>query len=699
MPAPNSPPLARHVSGFTLIEMLVSLLVLGVVFALIAQVLPYGTQRTISDIKASEQQVSSTQLAAALSHDFASQGQFAGFVNATESAFTAVFQNSEPYPVAPAADFANSETLTVPGLQATVGDHLLIVSPDGSAKLLKITAQQGTSFTHNGCVNGVGAAQLQVFKANVLQVQASGNDVLRGLNDSPLVKAGEGVMLGFQYVYRDTSGALLVNPTGAPQNVSAVGAQLAYLRVGVTRERSGSANAVPLDPGHLRHLLDCGTSLLGSGVDDRLKVTVSGLPAGVDADVTTSGPNLNAVTPVTTIYPVSQGTFNVTARPVTVGGVTYTPVVQGAPISMQGRAQRAFASVTYTAPPAAPATATTGTLHINVTGLNGQSALATLSGTTSYSTYLTDGMVAIQNLPTGGYVLSPQGVGTTTPLRTSISFTVTAGNTTVVNVAYTSPTAPVAPAPTADVGNLTINVVGLDGNHAPGLLSGPYSTSLTLANGSIKINNLPVGSYILTPQPVSYYVAQQPTYVFSIQKNQNQSVLVQYNSIQPKGSITLVVIGLPDQVNTGVGVSGPSGALALKMNMTNTSRPVTSEQLPAGNYSIIAPTMVNANGIAVSPGFTPGQTFTLQKDQSLRVIVDYSGSVSATPANGGNNGSTCQAGWTYEQCAANGYNVGAGDPNHPHDPTFCAANPGYPNCGSGGTPPPPPTCRPGNDAC
>ncbi|WP_189090569.1 prepilin-type N-terminal cleavage/methylation domain-containing protein [Deinococcus ruber] len=36
MSAPTSPPLARHVSGFTLIEMLVCLLVLGVVFVPLA---------------------------------------------------------------------------------------------------------------------------------------------------------------------------------------------------------------------------------------------------------------------------------------------------------------------------------------------------------------------------------------------------------------------------------------------------------------------------------------------------------------------------------------------------------------------------------------------------------------------------------------------------------------------------------------
>lgn len=663
---PTRPPASSqrqsgNTAGFTLVELLAALLVFGVIFAVVAAVLPTGTRMTLRNIKADAAQVSATQVDTGLAYDFTHQGSFAGFLSADASSFNAVFQNSAPYSVGVQSDFANQTTLTVPGLHANVGEYLLL-KVGGQAKLLRVTATSGSTFTHDGCVNGLGASGAEVYKANVMQIMASGTDVMRGMNGSPLVKAGEGVNLSFQYLYRGPDGKFITNPPGTPGNVSAAGDQLAYLRTSTLKDRGGEASALPIDPSRVRTFLDCNASLIGGGIDDQLKVTIQGLPAGVSADATTSGPGLNAQTTSTTIYPTDLGTYTVTANPVTEGGVTYTPTVLGAPIRMTGRVQRAFVAVKYTAPPAA----NRGNLDIVVTGLNGKSAPVQLTGAGSFTASLTDGTLTLSNLPPGSYTLTPASAGTSTPQQPTYAATVISGATSSVTVAYTSPASP----PQAGTGRLRVDVTGLSGRSAQGSLSGPYSAALTLADGGIVVDNLPAGDYAFTAQASGAAIPETGTYTVRIDAGQLSSLSVKYSSTAPVpyGNIIVRVTGLPQSLpGAVVGVQGPA---TVQMNAGQTNKDVQGNNLPIGTYTIVAPPLSYQEGNEENNkthnvtlvAAKNGGTFTLQDGQTVLVTIDYgypgqptAGTPTGTPSGGGSSTQTCPPGMYSQLCAANGY--------------------------------------------
>ena len=653
---------STHAAGFTLVELLAALLVFGVIFGIVAAVLPAGTRATLRNIKADAAQVSATQVDTGLAYDFTHQGSFAGFLSGNASSFNAVFQRSAPYSVSAMSDFANQTSVEVPGLSANVGEYLLLKVGD-QAKLLRVTAVSGSTFTHDGCVNGLGAAGAEVFRANVMQIMASGSDVMRGLNGSPLVKAGEGVNLSFQYLYRGPDGKLITNPPGTPANVSASGDQLAYLRTSALKDRAGEASALPVNPSRVKTFLDCNASLIGGGIDDQLKVTVQGLPAGVLADVTTSGPGLNAHATSTTIYPTDLGTYTVAAGPVTASGVTYTPIVLGAPIRMTGRAQRAFVAVKYTAPPAA----NRGNLDIVVTGLNGKSAPATLTGAGSFTVSLTDGTLTLTNLPPGSYTLTPASAGTSVPQQPTYAATVTSGATSSVTVVYNSPASP----PQAGTGRLRIDVTGLSGRSAQGDLSGPYSAALTLADGGIVVDNLPAGDYAFAAQASGASTPETGTYNIHIDAGQLSSLSVKYATppVQPVGNIIVRVTGLPRSLpGAVVGVQGPA---TVQMNNGATNDDARGDDLPIGRYTIVAPPMSYQEGndennkthTVTLMAAKNGGTFALQDGQTVLVTIDYgypgqptAGPPGGTPGGpGGTPTQTCPPGMYSQLCAANGY--------------------------------------------
>lgn len=79
-----------------------------------------------------------------------------------------------------------------------------------------------------------------------------------------------------------------------------------------------------------------------------LQVTVSGLPNGVNANVTVTGPGSysQAVTASTTLSNLTPGSYTVNASNVTSGAITYNATVTGSPATVVA-GQTATATVGY----------------------------------------------------------------------------------------------------------------------------------------------------------------------------------------------------------------------------------------------------------------------------------------------------------------------------------------------------------------
>jgi hypothetical protein len=170
-----------------------------------------------------------------------------------------------------------------------------------------------------------------------------------------------------------------------------------------------------------------------AAVTTALTVTVSGLPAGVSAAVSVSGPGgySRTLTGSETLTGLSAGSYTIAAAGVTHLGTQYvvTPAAQAVSL---GAGEVRSASVSYTA--------NQGALAITITGLPpGTTAPVTVTGPGGYSESV-GATRTLSNLAVGSYTIAaaPVAAGGTayTPSSASQSATVTAGGTTSRTVTY-----------------------------------------------------------------------------------------------------------------------------------------------------------------------------------------------------------------------------------------------------------------------
>lgn len=118
-----------------------------------------------------------------------------------------------------------------------------------------------------------------------------------------------------------------------------------------------------------------------------LAVTVSGLPTGLAADATVSGPAgfSRTLTTTETFSELEPGTYAVAAREVTSGASAYAPVVTGSPATVQaGATAQVAVEYLYLDP------AESGSLELVVIGLpDGAPAAVAVSGPGGYDAHLT----------------------------------------------------------------------------------------------------------------------------------------------------------------------------------------------------------------------------------------------------------------------------------------------------------------------
>ena len=169
-------------------------------------------------------------------------------------------------------------------------------------------------------------------------------------------------------------------------------------------------------------------------VTARLAVNITGLPAGVNANVTVSGPGYNNIlTSSTAINLLTPGAYTITAANVTSGGTTYTPTLATQTIQLPASTTQIAANVTYGVG--------TGSLTVTINGLTGVAAAVTVTGPGGYSQQLT-ATQTLGSLSPGTYTIAAAAVTsnltTHNPAPTTQTATVTAGATAAATVTYTA---------------------------------------------------------------------------------------------------------------------------------------------------------------------------------------------------------------------------------------------------------------------
>lgn len=144
-----------------------------------------------------------------------------------------------------------------------------------------------------------------------------------------------------------------------------------------------------------------------------LAVAISGLPSGVDADVTVNGPDaFSQDFSTSTVLPdVAPGEYSAVASSVTDGSNTYTPTVLGSPAEVSS-SSGAGIEVSYTLD--------VGSLEVTILGLpGGVDADVLVAGANGFSQLVTQSTTLLDLTP-GLYSLSAETVRTDDPIVSEI---------------------------------------------------------------------------------------------------------------------------------------------------------------------------------------------------------------------------------------------------------------------------------------
>lgn len=303
-----------------------------------------------------------------------------------------------------------------------------------------------------------------------------------------------------------------------------------------------------------------------------LDVTVRGLPSGLNADATVTGPGSyqQAVTSTTTLSALVPGSYTVAAKSVTDASTkdAYAPAVTGSPATIVAK-QHTSATVAYTR--------TTNHLDVSVSGLpSGVSAAITVTGPSAYSQTLTGG-ATLTGLADGSYLVKAADVSyggdTYVPVLASQTVALAGGQDASAIVTYA--------VQAASTGSLTVTFQGqpsgVDGS-AVVLNSSGFRQTIT---GSGTLGNLAPGTYHIAPLAVndatySYTGTASPADV-TVNAGATATTTVTYavNS----GAVTVTVQGLDASTFGDITLTGPSGTLYV-------GQTVTYPYLDPGNYVV-----------------------------------------------------------------------------------------------------------------
>lgn len=339
-----------------------------------------------------------------------------------------------------------------------------------------------------------------------------------------------------------------------------------------------------------------------------LVVPVEGLPTGVPASVTVSGPGgfTRAISATTTITSLTAGSYTIAVTDVADAGSMYTA-------SPPTQSVNLVAGTTVTASTVSYALAT-GTLAISMGGLPSSTpASIAISGPDGYARTVTE-PTNIVGLKPGTYSIVAQQVR-----LTSATYDAFPGTLQVQVLATTTPsTAHISYALASGSMALTIN--GLpQGSTASITVTGPANYSATVTQSST-LENLTPGLYTIASGNVSagsnIFIGSPATQQVAITATPTASqVGVFYTSAGT--SLSVQIQGLPSPVPAKVTVSGPNGYTAS----------VTSTRLlagiPAGTYTITSADV--SASCSVYTAAPAAQTVSVTAGLSTSTSVSYGG--------------------------------------------------------------------------
>ncbi len=278
-----------------------------------------------------------------------------------------------------------------------------------------------------------------------------------------------------------------------------------------------------------------------------LSLISAGLPTGVNAGITVTGPAgySRQVTATTTITGLAPGSYTITSAVVAQAGVSWTPTPPSQVVAVVAGGT-ANAGVAWTTVPGALAVTVAGLPagvdpSLVLTGPGGQ--MQALSGSQTVNGLVPGNYsLTAQVVQGGGFVYAP------TPATQSISL---GSSTTTVAVAY---------APTTSV--LTVVIGGLPTASAAVTVTGPGGFNQVLTQTAV-LAGLQPGTYEVSAAGIqiagSTWIAVPASQQVSVVNGVPAGATVTYTATT--GAMNVTVGGLPAGVNASLSLSGPGGSI------------------------------------------------------------------------------------------------------------------------------------------
>lgn len=517
-----TPPPTR---GFTLIEVLVAVTIAVLVVGFVVAIVPRATSASAEQaltVRATTRVNAVTQI---LVEQFNNDG-FQGFTTGTSSTLTAVFTTGASTTVPLQRNFATASTIYVPGLRATVGNQVLLVTSSGISKVVSVTAVPSTGMFTLDCQPGLPTTgTVTAYPARTLTLALQDGAIRRTTNGvTTSLGSSEGV--SFSYLYETPSGSLIRDPAGAPANRVAAGTLVGLVPVSVD-PRADRAAAVPLQVNRIRRMLGCTESAAITPNEGRLNFTISGLPTGVTPDVSLSGPDtaVNGQRPTSSrsYQPVQRGTYSMTAQQVSAGGRTYVPEVRGSPATLLNTWGQIFMATTYRE--------ARGTITANVTGLpTGGQGTITLTGPDAQTISVSNGSTAV-DVAAATYSVSAPAVtigGVTYTPTFPFSITVTNDGNVTLTVNYTAPA----------IATLNVTVTGLPSGATSSISVNNVSTgggsTRMLGNGTSTFSSLAPGTYVVVGTTWGSFISNSATVTLTAGSTRGVTIAYADSSTPPE---------------------------------------------------------------------------------------------------------------------------------------------------------------------
>lgn len=530
-------------------------------------------------------------------------------------------------PASRAVTVLANDTIDAPIAFARVTGRLALTVnglPSGTAADITVTGPSGFTRTVNGSQTIVG---LEVGTYTITSAGVSvGSTAYTPSAATQTVSVTAGSSLSRSVTYTGQTTALTVNvagvPTGASPSITVSGpagysqslgatttlpdlaagtysvaaARLLHANYGYTG--TPASQSVALATGETKSAAV--TYAVSTGA---LTVSVSGLPSGVSAPVTVTGPSSfsRAVPSSQTIADLAPGTYTITAASTTSGSTSFTPSSPSQTVTVTAGAT-ASRTVTYTG--------NTTALTVTVNGVpSGANAAVTVTGPSSYTRSLTASetmtplaagtyTVAATSISSGGYTWSA------TPATGSVSLATGENKTHTVTYA-------------ASTGRLTVTVSGLPtGTNAPITVTGPSGYSQTVT-ATTTLAGLVPGAYTVASTTVTasstLYTPSSASQAVTVAAGATASSAVTYSGSGT--SLALTINGVPSGASGSVAVTGPGG-----FSQTRTATGTLSG-LAAGTYTLTANAITSGG---YNYGGTPAtQTVSLAAGDAKAASVTY----------------------------------------------------------------------------